>query len=453
MEVEEREERGSILYGLFVAPWSLTDPTKCLIAAASVIALTSLYVITEVRFLRRPEIAPFVNPDGLRRILVLHAVILAGWLAIGAVAFRRRGRERTPLLIHAVVQLYTIGFELIAWWGGAFSQLYLAVIISGGASVGFLFAEPAQMFWAFASGFVLMAGLTAAEQSGLVPYAPLFDQAPYSHHHLARSWLVGYAAIDVLILYLTAALVGIVSYRLRVRERLLTRTSEELARATDLISRYVAAQVAEQIRAGNWKLIDNTARRRVTIFFSDIQDFTPMAEEMEPEDLASLLNEYLSTMSEIAERYGGTIDKFVGDAIMIFFGAPLATDDQDHARRAVRMAVEMQEAAHELGRRWVARGLDQRMWVRMGINTGLASVGNFGSKGRVDYTAIGRQVNLAARLQASCKPGRILLSHATWLLVRDEFHCIPCGEIVLKGIRNPVPTYEVLTAPDATAPG
>jgi class 3 adenylate cyclase len=110
----------------------------------------------------------------------------------------------------------------------------------------------------------------------------------------------------------------------------------------------------------------------------------------------------------------------------------------------VEMALEMQGEIAALGSRWAAAGFDQVFRVRMGINTGVASVGNFGSKGRVDYTAIGRQVNLAARLQASCEPGRILISHSTWLLVRDDIECTPREEITVKGARNPVRTYEVV---------
>src|SRR5207245_5158282 len=116
-----------------------------------------------------------------------------------------------------------------------------------------------------------------------------------------------------------------------------------LARANDIISRYVASQLAEQIRAGNYDALDRHERRRLTLFFSDIENFADTADHVEPEDLSEVLNEYLSEMAGIGERYGGTIDKFAGDAVMIFFGAPLATTDRDQALRAVQLAVEMQE--------------------------------------------------------------------------------------------------------------
>ena len=156
-----------------------------------------------------------------------------------------------------------------------------------------------------------------------------------------------------------------------------------------------------------------------------------------------MLNEYFSEMTRIALNHGGTIDELSGDAILVFFGAPVATDDRDQALRAVRMAVEMQARVAELNAGWQADGRADTVTVRMGVNTGVVTVGNFGSPERMKYAALGRHVNIAARLQAICRPGQVLLSHATWLLVRDEIPCTPQGEATLKGLHTPVKTYEV----------
>ena len=127
------------------------------------------------------------------------------------------------------------------------------------------------------------------------------------------------------------------------------------------------------------------------------------------------------------------------------------TNDRDHAVRAVQMAVEMQNRMQTLRQKWLRDGFEQPFEIRIGINTGQASIGNFGSKGRMDYTAIGRQVNLAARLQAYCRPGKILISHSTWVLVQEHVSCTPQGEIQVKGFQNPVKVYEVagLLSPSA----
>ena len=167
-----------------------------------------------------------------------------------------------------------------------------------------------------------------------------------------------------------------------------------------------------------------------------------IAEELEPEDLSRVLNEYFTEMTGIAHRHGGTVDELSGDAILVFFGAPHATDDKDHALRAVRMATEMQQEMVTLNARWRSLGIAETISVRMGISTGVVTVGNFGSPERMKYAVLGKHVNLAARLQTNCQPGNILLSHATWLLIEDQIPCVQKGEMQLKGINKPVMAYE-----------
>jgi class 3 adenylate cyclase len=281
-----------------------------------------------------------------------------------------------------------------------------------------------------------LVGLTVAEQAGLVAYAPLLAEAPFADGKLSTSWFVGVGAVGMLILVVEVCIVIFIIQRWHERE-------EMLARANDIISRYVASQLASQIRAGKYDGLDHYERRKLTLLFVDIQGFSETADQVEPEDLAGVLNDYLSEMTIIAERYSATIDKFVGDAIMMFFGAPVATSDRDHAQRAVRMAAAMQERMETLREKWRRDGFPRPFHIRIGINTGQASIGNFGSKRRLDYTAIGRQVNLAARLQTHCAPDRILLSQSTWTLVEDEIPCTPMGEIAVKGFQRAVATYEV----------
>jgi len=229
--------------------------------------------------------------------------------------------------------------------------------------------------------------------------------------------------------------------RIAVQEAALREQAEAIDRAYRLISRYVPAQVASRILAGD-DTVERLDRRKLTIFFSDVVDFSELADRIEAEEFARLLNEYLSEMTAIADAHGGTIDKFMGDAIVVLFGAPVRSDDREQALAAVRMALAMQERMAELRARWLQEGIEEPFQIRIGINTGVASVGNFGSRGRMDYTAVGRQVNLAARLQAACEPGKVLISHATWALVNDEIPCVPRGAIQVKGLHHPVRVYE-----------
>jgi len=216
-----------------------------------------------------------------------------------------------------------------------------------------------------------------------------------------------------------------------------------LVLAHGLIRRYVPEQVAAAVLSDAPESIDRHERRKLTIFFSDLVGFTDLSDELEPEDLAMVLHDYFTEMSAIARCHSGTVDDLVGDAILVLFGAPDSTDDHDQALRAVRMAIEMQEAMGPLNQRWERAGIPEKLAVRMGVNTGVVTVGNFGSAERTKYTALGKQVNVAARIQSHCEPGKVLLSHATWLLVRDEIACVPMGELTLKGLHKPMPAYEV----------
>jgi|GEM_PF-5699615 len=235
----------------------------------------------------------------------------------------------------------------------------------------------------------------------------------------------------VLTIVLAFAMLGVVDHQ-----------REVLARSHDLIRTYVPSQVVDAVLE-HGDTATRLKRRKITVFFSDVVGFTETTERMEPEELEIVLGEYFSEMARIAGAYNGTIDELVGDAVLIFFGAPTATNDRDHAERAIRMAVDMQGAVSRLNARWEEAGIDVVFRIRVGINTGVVAVGNVGSGARQKYAAIGRAVNLAARIQTHSRPGQILLSRATWLLVRDRISCTLHDTVDLKGITHPVELYAV----------
>ncbi|HPA70627.1 MAG TPA: adenylate/guanylate cyclase domain-containing protein [Spirochaetota bacterium] len=213
---------------------------------------------------------------------------------------------------------------------------------------------------------------------------------------------------------------------------------------SDRLKKYLPAQLVDAVLRGEGDGAGAGAQRvKLSIFFSDIRDFTSTTDSMESEELTSLLNNYLAEMTEIALKWGGTIDKFIGDAIMIFFGAPDFTDDRDHALRCVKMAVEMQLRMRELQSKWFGMGIEKPLSIRIGINTGVATVGNFGAPDRLSYTAIGGQVNIASRLEGECPPNSILISHPTFALVQDEVRCAGPMTLHLKGIAREVLAYQV----------
>jgi class 3 adenylate cyclase len=214
----------------------------------------------------------------------------------------------------------------------------------------------------------------------------------------------------------------------------------ELERATRL-KRYLSPALADSILAGNQNVTLGSKRKFLTTFFSDIRGFTSAAERMEPEELVHELNEYFSEMTDIVFKHGGTLDKYVGDAVMVFFGDPVPQDD--HAERAVRMGLEMLQRLRELEDHWFRR-YDEVFEVGIGIATGWVTVGDIGSPARSDYTVLGNQVNLAARLADKASARQILVSERTMLAVDHLVDGRLVDEIALKGINRPIKIYEIV---------
>lgn len=204
------------------------------------------------------------------------------------------------------------------------------------------------------------------------------------------------------------------------------------------LSKYLAPQVYQSIFSSEQEVSLETKRKKLTVFFSDIKDFTQITDDLQAEDLANLLNEYFTEMSEIALAHGATIDKFIGDAMLMFFGDPETKGVEEDARACVAMAIAMQRRMRDLEAVWRAKGYEHPFKMRIGINTGYCNVGNFGSEARMDYTIIGGEVNLAARLESQAEPGGILLSFETYALVRDRVDADEQPSIEAKGIRREI---------------
>jgi PAS domain S-box-containing protein len=226
--------------------------------------------------------------------------------------------------------------------------------------------------------------------------------------------------------------------------RALDEKIQELEALSVKLAKYLSKQVYDSIFSGRTDVQVESYRKNLTVFFSDVQGFTEITDSMEAEPLSDLLNRYLSEMSAIAQEYGGTIDKFIGDGIMIFFGDPESRGQKEDALACLRMALAMRRRMYELREEWIDQGISRPLHVRIGINTGFCTVGNFGSENRLDYTIVGGEVNATARLEATAEANQILISHATYALVQDEIYCQPVGEITVKGIAHPLKTYEVI---------
>lgn len=390
-----------------------------------------------------------LRASGLGHMDVVLPLMIAGPVVLGTAAVLsalgvRRGWE-CAWLPYVVFGLYGVYMAAMTVGLGTWSTAYSLMLPAAPIAFGVLFGVRYGWFAIITAGVSLTAG-EILRLTGVMPYAPALVGGP---PEVTGWWLVGNAFPLTLFVVVAVGAAMVTIATVEVQSERLAAQAERLRHNHELISRYVPRQVAEAVAEGGAATTAHE-RRKVTIFFSDVVGFTEITERLAPEELALVLNEYFTAMTRIAGRHDGTVDELVGDAVLILFGAPTATDDHDHARRAVRMATEMQVEIDELNRAWAATGIDVELAVRMGIDTGVVTVGNFGSADRVKYAALGRHVNLASRLQTHAEPGEVLISHATWLLVHEVVPCVPRGEVELKGIGRPTRIYEVAERPGRT---
>lgn len=231
----------------------------------------------------------------------------------------------------------------------------------------------------------------------------------------------------------------------RVRSQIELKQQRDILReAPEKLSHYLSPQIVRSIFDGTSDAEIKTTRKKLTVFFSDLCNFTVKSDTMEPEDLAIFINTYLDRMARIAIEMGGTLDKFIGDGIMIFFGDPESKGVKEDAVACVEMALKMQEAILELPAVYAAQGINMDIKARMGIHTGYCHVGNFGSNTKMEYTLLGRNVNVASRMETNGAPGKVHISMETYGLVRENFSCVARDrELVVKGITKPLHTYYV----------
>jgi len=240
--------------------------------------------------------------------------------------------------------------------------------------------------------------------------------------------------------------------KLKDRE-LIEEKTKRLENIANRLSKYLSPQVYKSIfdeEESGKKTKENYVRKNLTIFFSDIVNFTDLSDSLEAEKLALILNNYLSEMSLIAINSNATIDKFIGDAILSFHGAPETVGDENDAINCISMALEMKERVDELQSFWVRQGVKDGLRVRYGISSGFANVGDFGSSVMSDYTAIGSSVNLASRLQSIAPENEIIISDTTYNLVKNQINCEEYEEITPKGFVRPVKTYKVISFKNKT---
>lgn len=217
----------------------------------------------------------------------------------------------------------------------------------------------------------------------------------------------------------------------------------QLIMVTNKLARYLPIQVWQPIISGKHKVKIHNHRAKLSILFADIAGFTELSDELTSDNLAEILNTYIEQMTIIAKKHNATLDKFIGDGMLCFFGDPVSSGEKEDALACVKMAIDMRREMRLLRQKWKLLGF-KGLYVRIGVATGYSHVGNFGSPFRMNYTVIGREVNLASRLQAAAKPGQIFISDATYHYVRHHYPCKLAGSMRLKGFSDVIPAWQVL---------
>lgn len=309
------------------------------------------------------------------------------------------------------------------------SDYYLLALITFSSFVAYSTAMIAGFFIALiALGVVI--GVVA---TGYLFYAP---QAGVWSHGVNSMIDIGFAGAIVMYSTFVAHSVFRVTHKLIFSRKISASDQENLIRTTEQLRRYLSPQLFSALVAK--PEVGVAKRKRLTLCFTDLSGFTELMDRLPEHEITEVLNEYLNAMATIALDYGGTVDKFMGDGLMIFFGDPHSQGARVDAVSCIKMARAMRSKLAELSVEWSERGLANTLEVRIGIHTGYCAVGNFGSENRMDYTAVGSAVNIASRMEAAAPNGEILVSESTLHLIRDQFDTARFATLQFKGIREPI---------------
>ncbi len=390
--------------------------------------------ISVVTWATNPVVLPRVlgldNPFPLRVWVVSWAVCLPALLATALWGGRHLRRWLQP----ALLTLTTLAALLSIHWVDVDNTPILML----SSTLLFLYLAPVLQFSLRGTGVVL---LLTVPLTVVVAVVTAERDGAWNGTLTYEAWLLGSASVFALVI---SVVIENGSRGRFVDERVIALQREELARSQAMIRRYAPPAVADRLEHGD-TTVDTAQRRRVTLFFADVVGFTTMADRLDPEALAEIMNEYLGSIAEILDSNGGTLTDFAGDGVMAIFGAPDEMEPRNQVLAAVSAARSLQECLPMWSRRWYGLGIDHDLQARVGINTGVVSIGTFGSAVRATYTGFGLQTNIAARIETQCRPGSILLSKTSWHLVSDVIPCQPRGEVEVKGVHFPIAMYEPQT--------
>jgi len=284
-----------------------------------------------------------------------------------------------------------------------------------------------------------LAGLMGICAPGLLAYAMAWVGFPVGDGELSTFAVSAHSAAVLIYVFLNAAMGYQAMKKISSLRQEIQSLNQEIKE--QVLVRYLPAEMVDDIFSGKIEMDHEPHSQTITVLFSDLSGFTKLGEQLSPKDYAAQLNEYLTFMNDIIFGNLGTVDKFMGDAIMVMFGAPKEMPPYMQAQRAVTCARAMQHGLTSLNEQWAKRGLPA-LSQRIGIHQGTAVVGNFGSEKRSDYTCIGSAVNLASRIETACEVGQVYVSQSIHELLPDESE--EAGQFELKGIEGKTSLYKLV---------
>jgi class 3 adenylate cyclase len=253
------------------------------------------------------------------------------------------------------------------------------------------------------------------------------------------------ATIIVIMCHFRHVYHGYISYEVRAQQA--AGRHNTMVSVINKLTRFIPPQIWEPIVRADSPVSVSNKRAKLTIMFSDIVGFTELSDSLSADNLADILNTYMHCMTIIANKHGAVIDKFIGDGMVCFFGEPDSRGARQDALDCVAMAIDMRREMRTLRQKWRLMGFEG-LYLRIGITTGYCHVGNFGSNSRLSYTLIGKEANLAARLEAAASKGDVLISESTYDYICHDYECEYAGAYQLKGFDGKVSAWQVLD-PDA----
>jgi len=379
-----------------------------------------------------------VDPSQSRSFLLASLPYAAAVLVGCAVHLLARGRrprlERTASLTVVGFEALQVGISLsYVGMGQAVSIGYLLVMIL----LYSVFVDALHGLLAFLGNTVSLSAVYGLITAGVIREGRLYLFADGAAGEPAFQ-VFGQTLTLMAVLYFMSETAGA---RLRWQQGQLEAQNRYIIEK--ILRRYLPPGLVDDLlaREDAWQ---RPRRMNVTVFFSDLVGFTRQSEQLDVDRLGTCLDEYLKEVVRIAHEYGGTVDKFIGDAVMVVFGSPAEQSPVEQASRVVGMAVAMQGMTRELAAKWAETAAGFEPVARMGIHYGEAVVGNFGGAERSDFTAVGDTVNIAARLEQACRPGEILVSEAVFELLGGRVPGRCQGELFLRNREKPVAVYEII---------